>query len=367
VAREDGVKMVSRFVRSTKGKVAVAVLVSTAISVPATVWAVTTFTDVPTSHPFYDEISAVAGAGITQGFGDGTYRPSNNITRQAMAAFMERGVGRAVSDIGTTGVRSVLSSEVAAVALEAGATGSGATGFAVLSGSVFASSAQSTTANCPCTISVDLYENDAIVATSWIQVPKLANGQEALDSTSVEAVVPIASDSARLFRLVVNGANSFGSNMVTATGSITATYMPFSGDGDSTADYDLTCPKDDAWEPNDTQASAATYFMLSAHETHAIACPGDIDWYSDEVEDGWTIEVTVTFSAAEGNIDVCIHKPAGGLVACSLGVGNTETTSYTLDDEEAGTYGIRVFLASDAGSTPGNTYTLTASKTPSAF
>ncbi|MDO4916980.1 MAG: GH25 family lysozyme [Rothia sp. (in: high G+C Gram-positive bacteria)] len=52
-----------------------------------------TFKDVPTSHPFYTEISWLASTGITTGWSDNTFRPSNNVTRDAMAAFMYRLAG----------------------------------------------------------------------------------------------------------------------------------------------------------------------------------------------------------------------------------------------------------------------------------
>ncbi|MEO6350398.1 MAG: S-layer homology domain-containing protein [Candidatus Limnocylindrales bacterium] len=42
------------------------------------------------SNPFHDDIAWLSDYGITTGFGDGTYRPSDPVTRQAMAAFMHR-------------------------------------------------------------------------------------------------------------------------------------------------------------------------------------------------------------------------------------------------------------------------------------
>ncbi|TVR18468.1 MAG: hypothetical protein EA387_14495, partial [Nitriliruptor sp.] len=48
------------------------------------------FTDVPTDHPFHDEIAWMVQEGITTGFPDGTFRPVNDVTRQAMAAFLYR-------------------------------------------------------------------------------------------------------------------------------------------------------------------------------------------------------------------------------------------------------------------------------------
>jgi hypothetical protein len=49
-----------------------------------------TFSDVPESHPFYDEIEWMARSGVSKGYNDGTYRPNDKVTRQEMSAFMQR-------------------------------------------------------------------------------------------------------------------------------------------------------------------------------------------------------------------------------------------------------------------------------------
>ncbi|MDO5662210.1 MAG: S-layer homology domain-containing protein [Brachybacterium sp.] len=49
-----------------------------------------TFRDVPARHQFATEIAWMAGAGITRGWPDGTFRPRAHITRDAMAAFVLR-------------------------------------------------------------------------------------------------------------------------------------------------------------------------------------------------------------------------------------------------------------------------------------
>lgn len=48
------------------------------------------FKDLPTSHPFYTEISWLESQGITTGWADGTFRPAANIQRAPMAAFVYR-------------------------------------------------------------------------------------------------------------------------------------------------------------------------------------------------------------------------------------------------------------------------------------
>ncbi|SCQ70840.1 Surface layer protein A (S-layer protein A) [Propionibacterium freudenreichii] len=59
---------------------------SPAYTAPAT----SPFSDVATSNQFYKEISWLASTGITTGYGDGTFRPLDNVNRDAMAAFMYR-------------------------------------------------------------------------------------------------------------------------------------------------------------------------------------------------------------------------------------------------------------------------------------
>lgn len=49
-----------------------------------------TFSDVPSTHIFHTSIEWLAASGITLGYGDGTFRPTATLTRQAMAAFLYR-------------------------------------------------------------------------------------------------------------------------------------------------------------------------------------------------------------------------------------------------------------------------------------
>jgi S-layer homology domain len=48
------------------------------------------FSDVDTSHPFCKEIRWMKETGVSRGFSDGTYRPADAVTRQAMSAFLFR-------------------------------------------------------------------------------------------------------------------------------------------------------------------------------------------------------------------------------------------------------------------------------------
>lgn len=69
------------------------VAVTAALVAPATVWASHQFTDVPDSNIFHNDISAIAEAGVTLGCNppaNTNYCPGDNVTREQMAAFMNR-------------------------------------------------------------------------------------------------------------------------------------------------------------------------------------------------------------------------------------------------------------------------------------
>lgn len=71
-----------------------AVLDRGAAATPGPPGSVATFSDVPVAHPFFVEIEWMVAEGITTGYADGTFRPSWIISRQAMAAFLHRLAGR---------------------------------------------------------------------------------------------------------------------------------------------------------------------------------------------------------------------------------------------------------------------------------
>lgn len=51
------------------------------------------FSDVPASHPFAEAIAWAAREGVSTGYADGTFRPGDVVSRQAMAAFLWRDAG----------------------------------------------------------------------------------------------------------------------------------------------------------------------------------------------------------------------------------------------------------------------------------
>ena len=76
----------------TRGQMAV-FIIRGAEGVDPTPPGTATFSDVPTTHPFFAFIERMAALGITSGCGPTTYCPDAPVTREQMAAFMIRGLG----------------------------------------------------------------------------------------------------------------------------------------------------------------------------------------------------------------------------------------------------------------------------------
>ncbi len=69
---------------------AIAVLTLALAAFPLGTVAIDQFSDVPDSNVFHSDINAIAAAGVTTGCGGGQFCPSAFVTREQMAAFMNR-------------------------------------------------------------------------------------------------------------------------------------------------------------------------------------------------------------------------------------------------------------------------------------
>lgn len=82
---------------SRRAMAAIALAV-TLVAFPLGVAAIHQYPDVPDSNPFHADIDAITDAGVTLGCGGGNYCPKSNVTREQMAAFLNRlgalGVGK---------------------------------------------------------------------------------------------------------------------------------------------------------------------------------------------------------------------------------------------------------------------------------
>jgi hypothetical protein len=140
-------------------------------------------------------------------------------------------------------------------------------------------------------------------------------------------------------------------------------------DGDTLVDCDdlddcsdhpdcLTCPEDTFEENDDITAMRA----MTGTTLSATACPADPDFFSVRASAGETLTVDATFSHAEGNIDLAVFDGSSGLWTESATVTDNERVSIVAS--MTASFPIHVWLETDSGTFPGNTYDLSYTVTP---
>jgi hypothetical protein len=112
----------------------------------------------------------------------------------------------------------------------------------------------------------------------------------------------------------------------------------------------------DTFEPNDAMGTAPATPMGSYP---GLGQCGDDDWFGITLANGESISIDVSFTHAEGDIDIELYGPDGTVAASSETTTNVESIAGT--SNVAGTFTLRVFLYQDTGSTPGNSYDLSIS------
>jgi S-layer homology domain len=195
------------------------------------------FPDVSTGSPFHTQVANIAAAGIATGFPDGTYRPTDPVNRQQMAAFINRGGGRVAFNSNPTLTPAPVIDEgvgVAGVSITAGATGAEANGgFVLVTGSL---TAQATASSCPCTVFAQI--EDATNAIVSVQMLGQISSEDAGFNTSrttlsVNHVFRIDPDQTIALGLQGGFSAPVTANGVQFTGQISAVYVPFGHVGDT--------------------------------------------------------------------------------------------------------------------------------------
>lgn len=209
-------------------------------------WASHQFTDVSNAHPFHDQIGAIAGAGITGGKNcvppgtPPTYCPDEPVVRQAMAAFLSRGLGRVAYGDGGGAQQTlpVFPSEIDIAVLIVDVPGiPGQTQFVKLDAAV-TSFTQSTT-GCPCSnvfrisrdggpaqIGLQHHTQNDLLAPSGLD-------QAGFDSAGLTAVDVVPSGTTQTYRLR-GGRVASSVAVVKAFGDLSAITAPFGSSGGST-------------------------------------------------------------------------------------------------------------------------------------
>ncbi len=110
---------------------------------------------------------------------------------------------------------------------------------------------------------------------------------------------------------------------------------------------DSSCCVDDTTEimGGDTQATALPLIFAPSPEGDRAAfdgriCSSDSDWFTIPMNTAGRIQVYVTFTHANGDIDIALHNSAGTRIASSLSATDDESIDVEV---AAGTYALRVY------------------------
>ena len=203
-----------------------------AISVPLAVGS-HQFTDVPNGHIFHTNVANLANSGVTAGCGGGNYCPDDPVTRGAMAAFLNRGLGRATTRQQQLVIDGSGTYNMAELTIETGGT-PGGTGFIVLFGT--ASIRVDGDGYCPCTFGMSPEPTNSLYTyTSLpdIDSPPFANWK--LASVSNNAVAPVMSGTSQTFRIAISlNTTTTSTDDIVLSAQLSAVYVPFGAMGTNT-------------------------------------------------------------------------------------------------------------------------------------
>ena len=227
----------SRIRRLGLAAVAVALL---AVAAPVA-WASHLFTDVPNDHPFHSDIAAVQYAGITGGKTcvppgtPPTYCPSEAITREAMAAFVHRGLSRTAFGKRAPNSAIVLpgtpaTAEIASLTIAVGGVAGRTQTIkldAVLTGLVTSS------IGCPCASEFFITRDGSGAVSDAHSITNIGapSGGVGGETGAVTAVVSVPTATTQTFRLVARRTPGGFSGTVVAYGAFSAITGAFGGSG----------------------------------------------------------------------------------------------------------------------------------------
>jgi hypothetical protein len=213
-----------------------AALASVIVGVPAAL-AIHDFTDVPDANPFHDDIAAIKRAGVTSGKTcvqpgtPPTYCPDEPITREAMAAFVHRGFGRAAYGHGLeTPLNAATYTDLASLTIRAGGT-PGGTGFIVLNAAV--TGIITSTTGCPCMAGFHVAGAGNTSDQRYVTLDSVTTGGTTvgfgLNTGALTWVIPVATAIDHLF--TVKARIFGGTGSMEAYASLSAEYVPFGSTG----------------------------------------------------------------------------------------------------------------------------------------
>jgi len=156
-----------------------------------------------------------------------------------------------------------------------------------------------------------------------------------------------------------------GPDIVTTAGyQLIRVWLAGEADLDPGNDYDMTITHwmasciDDANEDNDSELQTTPGF--AGFFPNLMACPTDEDWYYTPLLVGDTVGVDLTFSHAEGDIDLELLDPSQAVIASGASTTDDESIA-PVAATSGGDHYTRVWLANDTGGYVGNQFDMTIS------
>lgn len=159
--------------------------------------------------------------------------------------------------------------------------------------------------DCAAVVEVDFKHSEGDLDMS-LYGPGLQLMENSARATDGERVVEVANQSGEHFIAIGGYAGAQNTYDVTAT---------------TVCVDEFACPSDDPFEPNDDRAAGV---RLDGFDRSIGMTCGDDDWYYVDAEPGCTVEATLSFSDAEGDLDLEIVDGANDVVAESSGTGDVE-------------------------------------------
>jgi len=211
----------------------VVALATLALAMPMLSLASDTFLDVPDSNIFHEEINRLYGARVTGGCSAVplNYCPDATVTRGQMAAFLNRGLGRAAySDFSVdfeTDAQSATSNNLATVTVTAGNVGGGSA-VVVLWASM--SIRYDDSGNCPCDMQLSI--SDVVGGPLSLSVFDTGSPEafSAFPVNSIRAVV-VETGIPTTFTLSIQEFNNAAGSFFLVEGTFGAMVFPFGGTG----------------------------------------------------------------------------------------------------------------------------------------
>ena len=209
------------------------------VAVPVA-WASHQFTDVPDSNPFHNEISFLAGSGITSGKTCAppgtppTFCPNEPVVRQSMAAFLNRGLGRGAEGTAFDVFIGDTLTEIGNVTITVGGA-PGGTQFVKVDAAV-AAYIQSVS-GCPCSVQFAIFNEafEVVSNTHYLNMDSVSPSGFGDETGALTAVVPVPSGTTQTFHVfAVRQDPAPSAGAVGGYASMTAATLAFGSSGGNT-------------------------------------------------------------------------------------------------------------------------------------